>query len=31
MESCIVEAERLLNDVKTWLKAERPDLYGADT
>ena len=31
MENCIVEAEGLLNDVKTWLKAERPNIYGKDT
>jgi uncharacterized protein (UPF0332 family) len=31
MENCIVEADQLLNDVETWLKAERPDMYGEDT
>jgi hypothetical protein len=28
VEHCIAEADRLLQDVKTWLKAHRPQLIG---
>ena len=30
-ETCINEAEKLLSDVKSWLKTERPGVYGEET